>query len=223
MSTSARAASKSSRPTPASWWEIFAVMALSLGTALLFPALKLVSVLFPVVYLLVERPLRRRSWSDIGFRFNGLLAGLVQNLGWILLVSVGTQVLASLGSYYLFPGYFQHVLARLPFEMKAISISIFIALAISTLGEEIIYRALFQNRMAVFLRPAAAIGITSLVFALMHFAPGPALIVTIDLAFVFVDSLIYGIIFHRSRNVFVAWIAHLLADITGVILLLMLK
>ena len=48
------------------------------------------------------------------------------------------------------------------------------------------------------------------------------MIVFIDLASVFVDSMIYGVIFLRSRNVFVSWIAHFLADIVGLALLLLL-
>jgi membrane protease YdiL (CAAX protease family) len=61
-----------------------------------------------------------------------------------------------------------------------------------------------------------------LVFAALHFAPGPALVVFVDLAMVLVDSLIYGVIFARSNNVFVSWAAHFLADIAGVVFLLAL-
>ena len=56
----------------------------------------------------------------------------------------------------------------------------------------------------------------------MHYAPGPALIVFVDLALIVVDSIIYGIIFARSNNVFVAWVAHFLADLVGMAFLLML-
>jgi hypothetical protein len=45
----------------------------------------------------------------------------------------------------------------------------------------------------------------------MHFSIGPALIVIFDLLSVFIDSTFFGIIFQRSHNVFVAWIAHFLA------------
>jgi hypothetical protein len=39
---------------------------------------------------------------------------------------------------------------------------------------------------------------------------------------VLVDSIIYGVIFARSNNVFVSWAAHFLADIAGVVFLLAL-
>ncbi len=57
----------------------------------------------------------------------------------------------------------------------------------------------------------------------MHFAAGPTLIVIIDLFSVFIDSIIFGIIFQRSHNVLVAWIAHFLGDIVGLIFLIMIR
>jgi len=35
--------------------------------------------------------------------------------------------------------------------------------------------------------------------------------------------VIFGIIFQRSKNVFVAWIAHFLGDIVGLVFLLMIR
>jgi membrane protease YdiL (CAAX protease family) len=198
-------------------------MALSLGISLGSPSLKLLGILIPVVYLIAERGLRRRTWAEIGLSPRGLLAGLRQNWGWALLVAVGTQALAAVGSYLLVPEYFRHVTERLPFDLSAFNVGLFVALGFATLGEEIIYRGLFQGRISAWMPAGAAIALTSLVFAAMHYTPGAALIVAIDLAFVLVDSLIYGIIFQRSRSVWVSWIPHFAADIVGLVLITMLK
>jgi uncharacterized protein len=223
MSTSKSASVVSQPQQRAPWWEILLVMFLSLGIGLISPELKILSILIPMAYLIIERPLRHRGWAEIGFNFRGIPAGLRQNLGWILLVGVGTQALAAFCSYYFIPEYFQHILARLPIDVSSFSAALIISLGISTLGEEILYRGLFQARISAFLSSGAAIALTSTVFALMHYAPGATLIVIIDLFSVLVDSLIYGIIFQRSKNIFVAWIAHFLADIVGVAFLLLLK
>ena len=207
----------------APWWEILVVMFFSLGVTLAFPGLKIIGILIPVGYLIVERYLRGRTWTEIGFNPRSFPTGLRNNLGWVLLVGLGTQALAVFSSLFFCPTYFNHLLARIPFDIGTLSIGIFIALGISTLGEEIIYRALFQDRIAAFLPPAAAILLSSLVFALMHFSTGPALIVSFDLLSVFIDSTIFGIIFQRTHNVFVAWIAHFLADVTGIFILLLIK
>jgi membrane protease YdiL (CAAX protease family) len=206
-----------------SWWEILLVMVVSLAISLLFPGLKIVGVLIPVAYLIVERRLRKRTWSEVGFNLRAFPRDLLHNIGWVLLVGVGIQALSVFGSYLLLPEYASHILARLPFGTRTFDDKVLSALLVATLGEEIIYRALFQKRISAFLPVPVAIGLSSLVFALMHYAPGPALIVFADLALIVVDSVIYGIIFARSNNVFASWAAHFLADVVGIVFLLALK
>lgn len=222
MTISSRKIMESQALKQAPWWEILLIMALSLGITLVSPSLKLISILIPVAYLIADRHFCHRTWTDIGFNIRDIPSGLLKTIGWVLLVGLVIQAIAAFGSYYFLPEYAQHIIARLPFEAGSLNTGLFIALGISTLGEEIIYRALFQERMTAFLPPAAAIILSSLVFAIMHFAPGPGLIVLIDLLSVFVDSLVFGVIFLRTHNVFVAWIAHFLADIAGLLFILMI-
>ena len=208
---------------PASpWWEIIVVMLSSLTISLLFPSLEIVGLLIPLAYLIIEHHLRHRTWLESGFRLKTFPQDLLHNLGWVLLVGVAFQALAVFGTYFFLPEFSAHIIARLPFEAQTININLLIALLVATLMEEIIYRALYQNRLSDFLPVPAAILLSSLVFALMHYAPGPILIVFIDLALILLDSVIYGIIFARSHNVFVSWMAHFLADVVGMICLLAL-
>jgi membrane protease YdiL (CAAX protease family) len=204
------------------WWEILLVIVASLSITLLFPRLAIVGILIPVAYLIIERPLRQRAWSESGFHLKSLPQDLLHNLGWVLLVSIGFQALSVFGAYFFLPEYSSHIIARLPFDVHTFDSSVLSILLVATLGEEIIYRALFQKRLSDFLPVPAAILLSSLVFALMHYAPGPALIVFIDLALIVVDSIVYGIIFARSNNVFASWIAHLLADVVGILFLLII-
>jgi uncharacterized protein len=220
MSTNISTFSESHSASP--WWEIVLVMAISLGIGLINPGLKIIGVLIPVIYLIIEGRLRHRTWMENGFNLKSFPKGVIANLGWILLVGVGTQALAVFGAFAWLPEYSQHVIGRLPLDISTLSISVIIALLISTLGEEIIYRGLFQNRISAFLPVSAAIALSSLIFGLMHYSPGPTLVVLVDVSLVIVDSVIYGIIFARSRNIFVSWAAHFLADVVGMAFLLML-
>ncbi len=206
------------RPT-APYWEILLVMGLSLALALISPALKLPAILLPIVYMIVEGRLRRRAWAEQGFNLRAVPAGLKATWGLVLLVGLGTQVLAVLSGRFLVPGYMEHVISRLPLNLNAAWPGLVISLGISTLGEEVLYRALFQKRLSEFLSLPAAIGLSSLVFALMHYSAGPLGVVVVDLALIVVDSIIYGLIYARSNNVFVSWIAHFLADVVGLALL----
>ncbi len=92
-------------------------------------------------------------------------------------------------------------------------------LAVSLLGEEMTYRTLIQGRLTPFIGIPAAIGVASLLFGLAHFAPGPGLVVSVDVGLIMVDSILYGIMFARRNNLWVVWLAHLLGDILGLLAL----
>jgi membrane protease YdiL (CAAX protease family) len=88
--------------------------------------------------------------------------------------------------------------------------------------EELIFRAFFQERLSWFINIPMAIGISSAVFALLHYSKGSFSIVAFDIFTIFVDSIIYGVIYHRTKNIFASWIPHFLADIIGITLMISL-
>src|SRR5512133_1263761 len=101
------------RPQPAApWWEILLVMAASLGIGFISPSLKILGILIPVAYLLVEGRLRGRTLAEAGFNWRAFPQDLIRSLGWVLLVGVGTQALSVFGTYFFLPEYSAHVIAR---------------------------------------------------------------------------------------------------------------
>ena len=193
------------------------------ATALLgmwfLPAYKTVFALLPVGYLLVERRLRKRTWSDLGFRLSSFWADLRANWVLFILLAFLIQPLTALLAKAIFPQFLAHVQARLPFESGMSWLMLLPLLSFSLLGEELTYRTLIQGRLARFIGTPAAIGVASLVFGVAHFAPGPVLIVSVDIGLIVVDSLLYGMIFARRNNLWVVWLAHLLGDILGLLVL----
>jgi len=223
MTASESATTESNKSKSGPWWEIVFVIVVYLGISLTFPELKQILALPLIVYMIIESWLRHRSWAENGFNIRSILSGLRQTFVWFLLVAFGTQALFIFGGYFFLPDLFVHLIGRVPMDISSLNVSLFISIAIATFLEELIFRALFQNRLSAYVSPAVAIGLVSLVFAFEHYSPGPALIVFVDLLSVFVDSLIYGIIFQRSRNVFVSWIPHYLADIFSIVVLILIK
>ena len=65
--------------------ETIIVTIISLGGILLIPQLKLIFVLLPIAYLLIERRQRHRTWADLGFKFNTFWADLRANWFWFVL------------------------------------------------------------------------------------------------------------------------------------------
>lgn len=183
------------------------------------PAAKTLFALIPVVYLLIERSLRKWSWSELGFNFRTFWPDLRAN--WVLFLLLGfvIQPVILLGAKFYFPAFLEHVQARLPFE-SGIGWGVLLPLlAFSLLGEEMTYRTLIQGRLTPFIGIPAAVGVASLLFGLAHFGSGPGLVVLTDVGLIVIDSILYGIMFARRNNLWVVWLAHLLGDIFGLLVL----
>jgi type IV secretory pathway VirB6-like protein len=56
----------------------------------------------------------------------------------------------------------------------------------------------------------------------MHYSYGSIAIVTLDMFGIFIDGMLLGIIFTRTKNIFASWIGHYLSDLIGIACLLFL-
>jgi membrane protease YdiL (CAAX protease family) len=223
MTASGTTSTNSNQSKSGPWWEIVIVMIVYLGIGITFPGLKQLLAIPLILYMVIESWLRHRTWAENGFSLRTIPSGLRKTFIWFLLVAFFTQALFIFGGYFFLPDLFTHLVERVPMDISSLNASLFISIAIATFLEELLFRALFQNRLSAFVSPAKAIFLVSLVFGIAHFSPGTALIVFVDVISVFVDSLIYGIIYERSRNVFVSWIPHYIADIFSIIVLILIK
>jgi len=200
--------------------ETILVTAITLLGMWFVPSAKTLFALIPVTYLLIERRLRHRTWGELGFNLRTFGADLRAN--WLLFALTGflIQPLTVLWAKAYFPEYLAHVQARLPFE-SGIGWGVLLPLlAISLIGEEMTYRTLIQGRLTPFIGVPAAVGVASLLFGLAHFAPGAGMVVLTDIGLIIIDSILYGAMFARRSNLWVVWLAHLLGDIFGLLVLI---
>jgi CAAX protease family protein len=201
--------------------ETIVVTIVSLGGILLLPQLKLIFVLLPIAYLLIERSVRHRTWADLGFKFDTFWTDLHADWFWFVLFGILRQPVWFLIERAAAPEIVNHIVERLPFPPTAGGLFVYtIPLAIVLIGEEMTHRTLIQGRLTPFIGVPAAIAVASLVFGLSHYSPGPFAIVALDITSIVFDSVLFGIIYARSNNVIVSWAAHLLGDILGLIFLI---
>jgi len=200
-------------------YETILITIITIAGMLFLPSAKTVFALLPVVYLLIERRLRKRTWSELGFTIRTFWADLRANWIWFVLLAFVIQPLIVLWARAYFPAFAAHVQARLPFETGVPWGVLLPMLAISLVGEEMTYRTLIQGRLTSFIGAPAAVGVASLLFGLAHFSPGPGLVVLTDVGLIIFDSILYGVMFARRNNLWVVWLAHLLGDISGLLVL----
>lgn len=202
--------------------ETVLVTAVTLLGMWFLPAYKTVFALIPLVYLLIERRLRHRSWVDLGFRFHTFWSDLRANWGWFVLVGLLSQPALALLTKFLFPSFLAHVVARLPFGAMLDLTMILPILALSLVLEELTYRTLIQGHLTPYVGAPLAIIIASVLFGFAHYAAGPFWIVFLDVGMIIFDSILYGIIYRRGGNLVVSWLAHFVGDVTGLLVILAL-
>jgi len=202
--------------------ETLLIIGLVVAFSFMFPQMKGIFGLIPIAYLLIERRLRKRSFQEIGFKFKTVFKDVKENLHLVLLVAVVLQIGTLLAAKYFIPGFVEHVQSRVPMLNLNQLVPLFIMIVIGTFAEEITYRGLFQERLGWFFGTAAAIIIPSLIFSFMHYSAGSFVVVGFDIFTIFVDSIIYGLIYHRTKNIVASWISHFSADIIGVIAILLI-
>jgi membrane protease YdiL (CAAX protease family) len=194
--------------------EMIILVILMLTSALFLPQLKGIFVILPIIYYLVERRIRGRSRESIGFISAKFLKDIKKNWVWILLVGIVFQIIYVTIFRNYFPEMFNHVLERASI-IKTFDGALIFKLLLLALGEEIVFRGLVQERLQWVMKPRYAILLSSAAFSLMHIAPGKTSIVALDLTTIFIDSVIFGVLFYKTRNVYVSWIAHALGNIVS--------
>lgn len=212
--------------SPQTLLEIILVMSLSLLLFFFVPSFSWTLYFLPLMYVLIERRIRKRKWQEIGFKSADLLRDLRANWHLFLLVVIVIQPSVIVGSRFWWPELFGQFTTRVEFLLDlygqvAPLATFFLLIAIAALLEEIIYRGFVQERIGWFTKDGIAIFAASLLMGIAHLTSGEPIAMFADILLVILDSIIYGLIYMRSRNVVVAWAAHLAADYVGLTLILL--
>jgi len=195
--------------------ELLFLIGLMMMEVLFFPKFKGIMVVVSIIYFLIERRVRNRTREEIGLTFSSFLLKLKQNWQWITLVAVIMQCFYLMLYAKFFPEVLVHLLERLPIDINTVNSKLFVTILILAFGEEIVFRGLIQARLNKMMPVWAAIVCTSLLFAIMHFSTGSAAAVGIDLTTVFIDSVLLGILFARTNNIYITTLAHALANLVA--------
>lgn len=183
-----------------------------------------ISVLIGVVFFFINKALEKQSFRDSGFDMNAIGTNFKDKkiCIWVVLPLIMDVVCIVISKLFL-PEYTEHVLARTEtFVSFDKVILLAFQFAVLALGEEIAWRAFFQNQLSKTLPIIPVLLIFSVLFSFGHFAEGNIIIVAYDIFFIFINSILYGIIFHKSNNAWISAISHFIANLFSVIFLIFL-
>ena len=111
--------------------------------------------------------------------------------------------------------YIDHVLGRIDVPGLDRLPMLLLSQTVSVLGEEIEYRAFFVGKgMKRFsFWPAAIVG--AVLFAAAHYSAGAAGIVAWDLGGIFIDAILFAILYRKTGNCLISFIPHFLNNMIG--------
>ena len=183
-----------------------------------------ISVLLGVVFFFVNKAVKKQTPAESGLDFKAIGANLKQKSiwPWLILPLVMDGVSLTLAKLFL-TEYIGHVVARAGIFVSFDKVILLIAqLVILALGEEIAWRGFFQKQLQKKFPIAAVLVFSSLLFALGHIVYGNPAVVIYDVFFVFINSLLYGIIFYKIDNVWLSTISHFAANLFSILILVFL-
>jgi membrane protease YdiL (CAAX protease family) len=181
------------------------------------------SVLIGVGAFIVFKIFEQQSFRECGLDLKSIKTTVNPTIWILIAMPTIINILVIVFAKLMLPEYITHVIARSESMLSADKLPLLlIQLIILAFVEEVAWRGFFQKQIQSFLPALPAILGTSAIFSLGHMASGSFMIVAYDLLFVFINSLIYGVVFKKTNNVWLSTISHLLANLSAVFILLFL-
>lgn len=173
-----------------------------------------------VVYFFINKALDKQPMASSGLDLKSMGTNLRDRRiwGWLVLPIITDAICVALSLLFL-PEYISFETERASsFVAIELSIASMLRFFVFALGEEIAWRAFFQHQLSKVIPILPVLLVSSLLFTLGHYTRGNPVVVIFGLFFTFINSVIYGVIFHKTKNAWVSTIAHFTANMFEVAL-----
>lgn len=173
------------------------------------------SVFVGIAFFFITEAVAKIQNSESGLRFNSIAADLKKAgvILWVLLPSVSGIATLVVGNLIFRGEFVTHIIGRtssaLSFDKMALLIG---QVVIAAFGEEIAYRGFFFGKSSKLFPVWLCAVVSSAVFAAGHIATGHIWLVTYDVITVFIDSLIFTMIYHKTGNCVISTFSHILGN-----------
>lgn len=178
------------------------------------------SVFVGIAFFFITEAVSKAKGFESGLRFHTVLKDLKKPgvIVWVLLPSVSGVVTGVVGNLIFHGEFLAHVMGRAGSILSFDKIILLIGqVIIAAFGEEIAYRGFFFGKTAKIFPIWLCAVVSSAVFAAGHIAAGNIGLVMYDVATVFIDSLIFSVIYHKSGNCVVSTLSHILANFISLV------
>lgn len=181
------------------------------------------SVFAGIVFFFITEAVAKTPNAESGLRFNTIVEDIKKPgvFAWVLLPIVSGIPTLVVGNLIFSGEFVAHVMGRtsslLSFDKTILLIG---QVIIAAFGEEIAYRGFFFGKSSKLFPIWVCAVASSVVFAAGHIAAGNTGIVVYDIAAVFIDSLIFSVIYHKSGNCVISTLSHILGNTVSLVAVL---
>ena len=173
------------------------------------------SMFVGIAFFFMTEAADKTRGSESGLRFNTIAADLKKQgvMIWMLLPCVSGVATLVVGNLIFSGEFVAHVMGRTSVMLSFDKIALLIGqVMIAAFGEEIAFRGFFFGKSSKLFPVWICAVVSSVVFAAVHIATGNTGIVVYDIATIFIDSLIFTMIYHKSGNCVISTFSHILGN-----------
>lgn len=178
------------------------------------------SVFVGIAFFFITEAVDKTQGSESGLRFDTIVADFKKPgvIIWMLLPSVSGIATLVVGNLIFSGEFVAHVMGRtssiLSFNKTVLLTG---QVIIAAFGEEIAYRGFFFGKSLKLFPVWICAMVSSAAFAAGHIATGNTGIVVYDIAAVFIDSLIFSVIYQKSGNCVISTFSHILGNAVSIV------
>lgn len=173
------------------------------------------SMFVGIAFFFLTEAVSKTRGDESGLRFHTIAADLKKPgiIYWLLLPGISGIVTLVVGNLMFSGEFVAHVMGRtgsiLSFDKTVLLIG---QVIIAAFGEEIAYRGFFFGKSQKLFPVWTCAVVSSACFAAGHIAAGNIGIVVYDIVSIFIDSLIFSLIYQKSGNCVISTFAHILGN-----------
>ena len=176
------------------------------------------SVFVGIAFFFIVEAIQKPKHDESGLRFGTFWSDLRKSGALLWAFPVASAILTLIVGHLLFGRAFvDHIVGRTSAILSFERIPLLIGqVIIAALGEEIAFRGFFVGKAMKRFPFWLCTVVSSVAFAAGHIAVGNAGLVAYDIATVFIDSMIYAVVYRRSGNCLMSTISHTLCNAVAI-------
>lgn len=173
------------------------------------------AVFVGIAFFFIAEALAKTQGVKSGLRFKTVPADMKKPgvLLWTLLPMASAIATLIVGNLIFSGNFVSHVMGRTSSMLSFDRIPLVIGqVIIAALGEEIAFRGFFVGKGMKLFPFWLCTVVSSVVFAAGHIAAGNVGLVVYDVCTIFIDSILYTIVYRKSGNCLISAISHMLSN-----------